>query len=970
LPVRAPGFAGGNARLTVQLAATAWAQVPIRCSARSFGAVFCTVDPHFMKKPRLFLASLPLWCTLALYTPAQAAPELSPSLKKALGGLPIAGVQDKLQGMVAALGKTPCGGGLSGCYMTQSGPLQLYLFSSQSAQQTVLLVVDQKMVMPSLLKGNVQQLFGGTGLTAPIISISTTDYTLDAARMPAPLQKVVRESYFNLPSLDFAAGVQMAARADLGGAMKLLFLREGIEISKLIMRAAVVMPITDLMGGGMAGAGVANEVAHGETMKNAGLDAIKPESYVEFQFPRGAEVRMVMPKLIMRDATFFLNNSLVFGYKGNATFEGVENKKVLMQFQTPLTPAGAMDLLDFSFRMATPPTLTLEDYAKVLVAMASPDPRLAKYGGGFVRNLEQIKKPLLTAVKPLAVFQVRNPVPQPDYELGNPNKPFPTDDKTFNVVLAGPAADGGPLMIAKGSVHILGQKMGWIDVVADAKGFDGTAVEDIALKLGPLGKVTVQKIVAQARINGKEQMIRLKGNYYGQVVEAILDTDVLTLNVPANCANPFEIKAKLGFTPTTNIADVFDAQGGVNVDPSKIGGCIGKELEAAYRKISNEYKHLAGYSAKEANEALKQMSGTAEYAAAQAQKQAEIAAAEAQKQAERAAAEAARQAEAARKTYESTKNAARDVATKSASAAANAFNEAGNAFKRIGKKKKHKKGPDPRFAASVFDWDYYYDADPSLAKAGWDLATHWKDHGFNQGRQGSPEFSVVFYRTRYLDVQALCGLSDANCALNHWLEVGLRQGRQGSADVSIASYMDRYQDVRSVFGQNNFEDAMEHWLNVGEAEGHNARPASAAKIQHQGMAQAGGGGGGPWDDSAVCQGQHVIGFRIRSGARVDGVQFLYPNGWGAAHGNLGRAPYTYEVVLPPGHYFYRAQYRSGSTVDALALIASSGVGHGMFGGQGGTLNTYTVNDGQRLGCMAGRAGAEIDQLTFSSTGPR
>jgi hypothetical protein len=914
-----------------------------------------------------------LAAAFALHLPAhaQGAPEITPSLKKLLGGLPIAGLKDQVQGMVGALKQTSCGNNLTGCYMTQSGPLQLYLFSSKAAQQTVLLVVDQKMVMPSLLKANVQQLFGGTGLTAPIISISTTDYTLDAARMPAPLQKVVRESYFNLPSLEFAAGVQMAARADLGGAMKLLFLREGIEISKLIMRAAVVMPITDLTGGGLAGAGVANEVAHGETMKNAGLDAIKPESYVELQFPRGAEIRMVMPKLIMRDTTFFLNNSLVFGYKGNATFEGVENKKVLMQFQTPLSPAGAMDLLDFSFRMATPPTLTLEDYAKILVAMASPDPRLAQYGGGFVRNLEQIKKPLLMAAKPLSVFQVRNPVPQPDYELGNPAKPFPTDDKTFNVVLAGPTADSGPLMIGKGSVYILGQKMGWINVIADAKGFDGTAVEDISLKLGPLGKVTVQKIIAQARINGKEQMIRLKGNYYGQVVEAILDTDVLTLNVPANCVNPFEIKAKLGFTPTTNIADVFDAQGGVNVDPSKIAGCIGKELEAAYRKVANEYKHLSGYSAKEANEALKKMSGTAEYAAAQAQKQAEIAAAEAQKQAERAAAEAAKQAEAARKTYESTKNAARDVASKSASAANKAFNDAGNAFKRIGKKKKHKKGPDPRFAASVFDWDYYYDAAPDVVKAQVDLATHWRDSGFNEGRQGSPEFSAAFYWNRYLDVQRLCGQSDRLCALNHWLDNGIRQGRQGSANVSIESYLNRYPDLQNAFGKTNFEDALDHWLNNGEDEGRDPRPASSANIQLYGPTTVGGGGGGTWDDSPQCAGGYVTRFQVRSGRMVDGLAFFYSSGaWGLPHGNLGKPPYTADVILAGGEYIVRVDVRSGGAVDAISFLTNTGRTFGPYGGGGGSLGYYNMTSGQKLGCMQGRSGSSIDQLTITSTGPR
>lgn len=902
---------------------------------------------------------------------AQQPPQISPSLKKILGQLPMADAKDQIQGMVGALKQTSCGSGLTGCYMTQSGPLQLYLFSSKAAQQTVLLVVNQKMVMPSLLKANVQKLFGGTGLTAPIISISTTDYTLDASRMPAPLQQVVKQHYFNLPSLDFAAGVQMAARADLGGAMKLLFLREGIEISKLIMRAAVVMPISDMMGGGLAGAGAANEVAHGEKMKDAGLDALKPEAFVEFQFPRGAEIRMVMPKLIMRDATFFLDNSLVFGYKGNATFEGVENKKVLMQFQTPLSPEGAMDLLDFSFRMSTPPSLTLEDYAKILVAMASPDPRLTKYGGGFVRNLEQIKKPLLMAAKPLSVFQVRNPVTQPDYELGNANKLFPTDDKAFNVVLLGPTADGGPLMIAKGSVFILGQKMGWIDVTADVSGFDGIAVEDLGLKLGPLGKVTVQKIIAQARINGKEQMIRLKGNYYGQVVEAILDGELLTLNVPANCVNPFEIKAKLTFTPTTNIADVFDAQGGVNVDPSKIAGCIGKELEAALRKITTEYKQLAGYSAKEANEALKKMSGTAEYLATQTAKQAEVAAAEAQKQAERAAAEAAKQAEAARKTYESTKNAARDVANKSTGAVNQAFADAGNAFKRLGKKKHKKKAPDPRFAASVFDWDYYYDAAPDVVAAKIDLQTHWRDSGFQEGRRGSLVFDARYYWNRYADVQQRCNRNDLRCVAQHWMDDGIEQGRQGSPDFSISSYVARYADVKAAFGAEGFEAAMEHWFNDGEDGGRNGRPAAASSGVLAGLKSAGGGGGSVWSDGDVCQGQAIDGIRMRSGKRIDQVQFRYGSrGWGAKRGNLGSKAGATEFLLANGEYIVRVDYRGGNSVDQLKFTTNTGRTYGPHGGGGGSADSYTVTAGERLGCMTGRQGKELDRLSFSSTGPR
>ncbi len=903
----------------------------------------------------------------ALVSSAHAdGPVISGPLKKMLGGLPIGQSKDQLQAMMGALKQTSCGGGLTGCYAVQSGKLQLYLFSSKQAQQTVLLVVDDKVTMPSVLKKELQNLFGGTSLQAPIFSLSTTDYTLDVAKMPPALQKVMRERYFNINSMDFAAGVQLAARADLAGVMKKLIGDMGVDVSKVMMRAALVMPIpADLMSGAGTGVGVASDVADGETMKNAGLDALKPEAFVEFQFPPGAPVGLTLPKATLTDATFFINNALTFGYKGNTQFEGM-TKKILMQFQTPLTPAGAMDLLDFSFRMATPPTLTLEDYARVMIGMATPDPRLAKYGGGFIKNIDVIKKPLLMATKPLAVFQVRNPVPPNEYQFNNPAKPFPQDEN-FNVVLAGPMADGGPLLKAAGNAYILGQKMGTIDVLADVKGFDGLAIADLTLKIGPLGRVTLAKVLAQAEVNGKDQRIRLKGNVGGQVVEVILG-DQLAINVPANCVNPFEIKASVTFHSGTNIADVFEGQGGVNVDPSKIYGCVGKELEAAYRKIAGEYKNLSGYTAKEANEALKQMSGTAEYVAAQTQKQAEIAAAETKKQAEAAAAEAARQAEAARKEYERTKNAARDAASKATNGAAKAFADAGNAFKRLGKKKKHKKGPDPKFAGSVFDWDYYYDTRQDLVRAKYDLATHWKDHGLYEGARGSREFDTRFYWSRYTDVQARCRQTDYPCVLQHWLDYGLDEGRQGSADFSIYSLMRRHQDLQNAFWW--YDDLMEWWLDDANEQTRDASPLWVTSGAIPGPKRAGGTGGSPWTDRPFCQDQAMDGFRVRSGKRIGWVQFRYAGRWADSRGDQGDRSSLYEVTLPAGEYFTRVDLRAGAAIDALKFFTNRGRSFGPYGGGGGGADSYTATPGEKLGCVMGRQGDRLDSLTFTSTGPR
>jgi hypothetical protein len=909
-------------------------------------------------KKTLFKAGVLLLGALAFHIPvhAQGAPDITPSLRKMLGALPIPGIKDELQKMVGALQKTSCGGNLTGCYATQSGPLQLYFFTGAQAQQTFLVVIDKKLPMPALLKENVQKVLGQTSLSSPIISISTTDFDLDAVKMPPSLQKVVRDTYFNVNTLSFSSGVQLAARADLGGAIKLTMEAFGIKADQLTMRAAVVMPIpTDLAGGAGVGAGMANAVHHGETMKKAGTDALKPEAYVEFQFAPNAKLPLTSPPMNLTDATFFLNNSLVFGYKGNATFKGVGEKKVPIQFQTPLKAEGVMDLLDFQFRMATPPNFTLEDAAHLMVAMAVPDPRLVQYGGGFIRNIESFKNPLLAATKPLSVFQLRNPEPHAEYRFGDSTKPFPNDPKYFNFAILGPLAPDGPLLKASGEMTILGQTMGSLDASAGLSGLHGKAVKDLSLKLGPLGKVTIEKMVAEADIDKDTQRIRLKGNFGGQVVEVILNGSTLTIDVPANCANPFEIKGSVAIEASTNIADVFEAHGGANVDPSKIGGCVGKELEAAYNKIAGEYKALSGYSASAANAELKKISDAAN--------------AELKKVSDAANAELKKQEEAARKEYEKAKNGARDVANNSANAANSALKAADNAFKGFGKKKKHKKAPDPKFASSVFDWDFYYDNAPDVVKARIDLATHWRDSGFNEGRRGSPEFDVQYYWNRYLDVQKSCSRRDYACTLQHWLDYGIEQGRQGSADFSVASYLNRYPDLQKVLGEENYADAMEHWLSDGEEAGRKGRPDSASAGPVSGPVRAGGGGGGAWSDSETCAGQYLNGFRLRTGGMVDRVQFRYHNrGWAPAQGS--GAAFTTDVTLEPGEYVVQVDYRSGSRIDSLSFKTNLGKTYGPYGGTGGSSGTFSVTPGERLGCMAGRAGSSIDQLTFSSTGLR
>jgi hypothetical protein len=922
-------------------------------------------------KKTLIHASFLLLGSLATHQSAHASdiPDIKPALKKMLGGLALDS-KDALQKMVSDLKKTSCGGGLTGCYTTSKDKIHLYFFTTNNVQQTFIVVVDKQMAMPKLFGNKVQNVMGQTSLRSLMISISTSDFDLTTAHMPADLKAIVDKSYFGVGTLSFSGGVQMAARADLGGLIKGTMEALGVRGDQMTMRAAVVMPIPlDIAGGVGAGAGVASDMADGATMKKAGLNAAMPEAFLEFQFAPNAKLPLLLPPMNLSDATFYINNNLTFGYKGNATFKGVGDKKILIQFQTPLTPAGGMDLADFSFRMATPASFTLEDAANVVFAMATPDPRLAKYGGGFIKGINTFKDPLLAMAKPLSMFKVKNPNPPPEYRFADSTKPWPDDNKYYNISLVGPLAQGGPYMSNAGQVAIFGQTMGWQEMSAGASGYYTGAGADLVLKLGPLGKVPF-KMSSETQIDKSRQDMTLKGNLAGQKIAVVMGLTKMSIEVNASCINPFEIKTSVEIKPTTDLAQLFDAQGGVNVDPSKISGCIGKELEAAYKKIAGEYKNLSGFTADMANAELKKISDAAAVAAKAAEDAAKKAAAESKKAAEDAAKAAQKAADDARKQYEQTKNAARDVANKATNAASNAFRDAGNAFKRLGKKKKHKKGPDPKFAASVFDWDYYYDKYPDVVAAKVDLSTHWQNNGFKEGRQGSPEFNASYYWNRYTDVQAACPTPDTKlqCALENWLDDGIQLGRQGSADVSVSSYLKRYGDLQNAFGPDNYDDALDHWMNSGEDENRNARPDSSFAGPVNGPRRAGGGGGGYWTDVVQCQNQYVIGFRISNGSRVDGLQFLYANGqWGAVHGKLKN---TKTVTLSPGEYIVRADYRGGGSIDAVGFITNTGKNYGMYGGGGGSFGSYSVTPGEKLGCMAGRSGDEVDQLIFSSTGQR
>ncbi|MBI1889284.1 MAG: lectin [Burkholderiales bacterium] len=866
---------------------------------------------------------------------AQAAPQLNPSLKKAATLIPIPGISGAVNDLFNQL--KPLGSGGKYAASTKVNvpgvgdfPLQLYVFGELD-RQAIILVVNRTIAMPGVFNNSAWKKLAGSSLTDPIFSLSLGDYSLNTMDMPAEFRQVVANSYFNVDSLDFTSGLQVASRAHIGGVMKTVIeTGMGVPVQQFTMRAGVVSPAPSnpQAAAGLAAAMLSDLENVGKMAKDA------PEFFAEFQLAPGKSVPapLGMQAMTLTDATFSINNKGTAGYKGNAVLPG--GKKLITFFETPLNPLGAMDLLDFRFGMAAQ-DFTLEDYVNLATAFSTPKMQ----GGSFLKGIDKFEAQLRSVLKPLAVFKLRNPKPVPEYKFGDKSKPFPPLE-VFNVLMLGPLAsadDGtgktinGPMLKLVGDASVLGQKLASMNAMMSANGLHAKASAGLSLKLGPLGKQGIT-MAANADIDGKQQLIGLRGNVVGRVLEANMDGLNLSINSPATCLTPFALSAKLAIDPNMDFASVLDGMPGVNVDPAQLQGCVGAELEKAYKWVATTGSSLGGYTAAAANQELNKI------------------------------------ANAAAREYERLKDIARDKANKTASDAMKAFNDAGNAFKKIGKKKHHKAPPDPRMEASVFDWDYYYDTNQDVVKTGVDLAQHWRDNGISAGRRGSPEFDVKFYMARYLDVQKACG-TDRLCAVKHWVDNGIDEGRQGSVDFAVASYLQRYPDLQKSFGQDNYPEALDHWMNDGSVKGRNGKADNPAPGPINGPKQIGGDGGSRWNDYDKCAGQFVTGFKVFYGDRLDMVQFHYNGrGWAGVHGkmNTPRA----EVMLAAGEYIVRVDYRSGARVDSVTFKSNLGKTYGPYGGGGGSPGTYIVTPGEKLGCMAGRSGSEIDKLLFSSTGLR
>jgi GH25 family lysozyme M1 (1,4-beta-N-acetylmuramidase)/pterin-4a-carbinolamine dehydratase len=85
--------------------------------------------------------------------------------------------------------------------------------------------------------------------------------------------------------------------------------------------------------------------------------------------------------------------------------------------------------------------------------------------------------------------------------------------------------------------------------------------------------------------------------------------------------------------------------------------------------------------------------------------------------------------------------------------------------------------------SSVYDYQYYLDHNPDLAKYYKDddvaMLTHFVNHGMSEGRQASSEFNVTVYRSNYPDLQKWYGDNYVQYYL-HYIFHGKKEGREGA----------------------------------------------------------------------------------------------------------------------------------------------------------------------------------------------
>lgn len=131
------------------------------------------------------------------------------------------------------------------------------------------------------------------------------------------------------------------------------------------------------------------------------------------------------------------------------------------------------------------------------------------------------------------------------------------------------------------------------------------------------------------------------------------------------------------------------------------------------------------------------------------------------------------------------------------------------------------------------------------------------------------------------------------------------------------------------------------------------------------LGSSGGAGGNYFSDPQIG-GLRVVEVRIRSGAYIDAIQFVYEQKVtkqiieGKKHGGSGGTLSVFK--LQPDEYITRITGKHGNFVDSLQLVTNKGRTKG-WGGTGGSVHyTYSAPPGTEIHGLFGRSGAFLDAV--------
>ena len=572
------------------------------------------------------LLPLSLPCAL-LYAPAAHAQSLNAELVSVLREVPFGNFQNVAKELVDELLAGAQTLSPDGKSTRKLGNFQLHAFVNGDAQ-AVVLSYDGVLPLPeAFINQTLEEFLGNTEIKDPMLVFSLVNGVLATKGMPADLKRTIALSYYDAPALNLRAGVQLISRVIIGGQLGDSIAALGVPAKGFIMTlgqnvglAAIPSQITgktatnsDATSAGDKARLMAQIQLFVRGMKNsrdakaaakaAGTAVPKtpPDYFVEFQTAPGTSINPLgMAPITLSDATIFVSSLGTMGYKGNAIFSGLPNKKFLTFFEAPYDAAGALKMTDFKFGLAAP-TLNLGEFALISTSFVTPKAP----GGGFLKSMDKLKAPLASMAKPLSLFRINNPNPVPEYRFGDPAYPFPSIE-AFNIMLLGPFASEtlggrlvkGPYLKVVGSTTVLGKDVGAMDVNFSEHGLFGAVNADFgSLDLGPIKTNAGVSGRASISIDDKSQVAQLSGKLDVPVIKRDVNftfgRETISMSSPATCVVPMDISGRLPISGNVTFADVAGSFRGFGVDAAKLPSCAGEFLKQGLKFMEDTAKAAA-----------------------------------------------------------------------------------------------------------------------------------------------------------------------------------------------------------------------------------------------------------------------------------------------------------------------------------------------------------------------------------------